>query len=131
MEEAEYCGRIAIIDRGRIVALDTPEGLKRGAGGDLVTLEAADLGAAVEELRRRYGIGAEVRDGHVRFEVPNGSEFVPQFLQGLAQPVRSLAVRRPTLDDVFLRLTGRAIRDEDPAGQDAWRGLAKEWGRNG
>ena len=111
MDEAETCDRIAVIDYGRIVAMDTPNKLKDAVGGDVISLTAEDNEAAVRELRERYSLSPEVRNGVVTFSVPHGEEFLPDFVRGFSQRVLSIGLRRPTLDDVFLKLTGRAIRD--------------------
>jgi ABC-2 type transport system ATP-binding protein len=111
MDEAEHCDRIAVIDHGGIVALDTPDGLKGAVGGDLITITTSDSSAAANEVRQRYGSTPVVADRVVRFHVPAGEEFLPEFVRSFSLPLEAISVRRPTLDDVFLRLTGRAIRD--------------------
>jgi len=121
MDEAENCDRIAIIDHGQIVALDTPRNLKDMVGGDVVTLQAEDNNAAVQELKERYSISAQVQDGMVVFSVPRGEEFIPEFVRGFNNHLLSIGVRRPTLDDVFLKTTGRAIREQGAAPQDFMR----------
>jgi ABC-2 type transport system ATP-binding protein len=113
MDEAEQCDRIAIIDHGGIVALDSPNGLKGVMGGDLITITTPDSHSAANEVRQRYGVTPLVADGTVRFPVPAGEEFLPEFVRSFSLPLEAISVRRPTLDDVFLRLTGRAIRDGD------------------
>jgi ABC-2 type transport system ATP-binding protein len=112
MEEAENCDRIAVIDHGSIVALDTPSGLKSSVGGDLISLSTADPASAAAELRERFGISAVVRDGNVTFKVRAGEAFLPEFVRDFEQPVKAIGLRRPTLDDVFLHLMGREIREE-------------------
>ena len=116
MEEAEVCDRIAIMDRGEIVVLDTPEALKAGVGADRVTLGTADDDAALAALRDRFGIEASVADGAVTFHVENGEEFVPRLFAELGVAITSVAVSRPTLDDVFMRYTGTTIRDAETGG---------------
>jgi ABC-2 type transport system ATP-binding protein len=111
MDEAEHCDRIAVIVHGQIVALDTPDGLKGAVGGDLMTITTADSHAAANEVRERYGVSPVVVGGTVRFHVPAGEAFLPEFVRSVSFPLQAISVRRPTLDDVFLRLTGRAIRD--------------------
>lgn len=112
MEEAENCDRIAIIDHGKIVALDTPARLKDTVGGDLVTITTPDNDAAVESIRERFGIEAAVQDGKVVFSVLHGEKFLPEFVRKFQGSLLSVGIRRPTLDDVFLKHTGREIRDE-------------------
>ncbi len=121
MDEAENCDRIAIIDHGRIAALDTPGNLKHGVGGDIIMLRAGDVEAARREIQEKFGIETAVTDvdegdrtagKRIRLEVPSGRTVLPQLLKGLSAEVLSVSVREPTLDDVFLSLTGRQIREE-------------------
>ncbi len=112
MEEAENCDRIAVIDQGEIIALDTPSRLKDAVGGDVVTFSAQDNERAAAEVKERFGLAPEVRDGSVRFSVAQGDRFLPEFIRTLSVPLQSISLHRPTLEDVFLSLTGRAIRDE-------------------
>ena len=113
MDEAENCDRIAVIDRGQIVALDTPDNLKDQVGGDMLTLRADDVEQAAVELRAAHSLEPEIRDGAITVRVPNGEEFLPKFVRGFEGKIQSIGLRRPTLDDVFLHLTGREIRDEE------------------
>jgi ABC-2 type transport system ATP-binding protein len=131
MDEAENCDRIAIIDHGQIVALDTPNGLKDMVGGDLVTLQAENNGAAVQELKERYNISAEVQDGMVVFSVPRGEEFIPEFVRGFNNRLLSVGVRRPTLDDVFLKVTGRVIREQAGSLDESMRNFIRMRMRHG
>jgi ABC-2 type transport system ATP-binding protein len=114
MDEAEHCDRIAIIDHGSIVALDTPQGLKRAVGGDRITVTTADVQTAASELRQRYGLTPVVADGTVSFHVPGGEAFLPEFVRGFGHPLQAISLRPPTLDDVFLQITGRELRDGEP-----------------
>jgi ABC-2 type transport system ATP-binding protein len=116
MEEAEYCDRIAIIDHGSIVVLDTPEALKASVGKDRVQIGTADDGAAIGALRERFDIEASMVEGQVTFAVGSGEEFVPRLFAELGVPITSVHVTRPSLDDVFLNYTGSTIRDAEAAG---------------
>ncbi len=113
MDEAEYCDRIAIIDSGRIVALDTPQALKASVGKDRVQIQTPDDDAAISALRQRFGIEAAVHEGAVTFAVPEGEQFVPRLFAELGVQIGSVSVSRPTLDDVFLAYTGTTIRDAE------------------
>ena len=113
MDEAEFCDRIAIMDRGEIVVLDTPEALKASVGADRVVLGTADDDAALAALRDRFGIEATVAEGAVTFHVASGEAFVPRLFAELGVGITSVAVSRPTLDDVFMRYTGSTIRDAE------------------
>lgn len=120
MDEAENCDRIAIIDHGRIIACDTPDNLKQMVRGDVVEVissQAHELAAFLEE---RFGVKPEYIQDGLRFEVQHADELLPILLQqagtGLIEKVN---FAKPTLDDVFLRLTGKSMRDEevDPKGE--------------
>jgi ABC-2 type transport system ATP-binding protein len=117
MDEAELCDRIAIMDRGEIVALDMPEALKAAVGADRVVLGTADDDAALAALEDRFGIEAAVAEGAVTFHVENGQAFVPRLVAELGVAITSVAVLRPTLDDVFMRYTGTTIRDAETGGR--------------
>jgi ABC-2 type transport system ATP-binding protein len=113
MDEAEYCDRIAIIDHGTIVAIDTPEALKASVGEDRVRVSTADDTAAAAQLRERFGIEGRISEGQLTFHVASGEEFVPKLFGGLDVPIRSVSVSRPSLDDVFMTYTGKTIRDAE------------------
>jgi ABC-2 type transport system ATP-binding protein len=116
MDEAENCDRIAIMDSGRIVALDTPYALKAAVGRDRIRITTADDEAAIAALRAEFGVEAGMRSGEVTFSVPDGERFVPRLFDGLGVPIRSVSVHGPSLDDVFLAHTGTTIRDAESAG---------------
>jgi ABC-2 type transport system ATP-binding protein len=125
MDEAEHCERIAIIDHGQIVAIDTPEALKASVGKDRVQIHTADDPAAIAELAREFGIEAAMREGAVTFSVASGEQFVPQLFASLSVPIQSVSVARPSLDDVFMSYTGTTIRDaEAGSGMDQMRQMA-------
>jgi ABC-2 type transport system ATP-binding protein len=121
MDEAEHCDRIAIIDHGKIVAIDTPEALKASVGKDRVQIHTADDAAAIAQLGRDFGIEAGIHEGAVTFSVAAGEEFVPRLFAGLSVPIRAVSVARPSLDDVFMSYTGKTIRDAEGTGTDAMR----------
>jgi ABC-2 type transport system ATP-binding protein len=116
MDEAELCDRIAIMDRGEIVVLDTPAALKAAVGADRVVLGTADDDAALAALRDRFGIEASLAEGAVTFHVDAGEAFVPRLFAELDVAITSVAVSRPTLDDVFMSYTGSTIRDAETDG---------------
>src|SRR5919112_1071682 len=115
MDEAEHCDRIAIVDQGRIVALDTPAALKSGIGKDRVQITTDDDARAIGELAARFDIEAAVHEGVVTFAVAEGAAFGPRLFAGLDPAINSVTVTRPSLDDVFLASTGRTIRDAEAA----------------
>jgi ABC-2 type transport system ATP-binding protein len=129
MAEAEYCERIAIMDHGKIIVLDTPAALKASVGRDRVQIETDDEQAAIAALAERFGIDATVSERKVTFGVPEGEHFVPRLFAELGRPIRSVSVARPSLDDVFMSYTGTTIRDAESGGLDMQRNLARIMGR--
>jgi ABC-2 type transport system ATP-binding protein len=125
MDEAEECDRIAIIDGGQIVALGTPGELKAMVGGDVVTLATADNAKAADEIRRTFGLDPVADNGSLRVEVADGAEFIPRLVREASVAVTSVSAHRPSLDDVFLKLTGHAIREEAAGAND----MMKMWAR--
>nr|WP_308441942.1 ATP-binding cassette domain-containing protein [Planotetraspora phitsanulokensis] len=126
MEEAEFCDRIAIIDHGEIVVIDSPEALKASIGKDRVQLQTGDDEKTIALLRDRFDIEAAVHDGQVTFAVVDGESFVPRLFADLGLPIRSVSVSRPSLDDVFMSYTGSTIRDAEAGDGNAWmRAMAR------
>jgi ABC-2 type transport system ATP-binding protein len=125
MDEAEYCDRIAIMDQGRIIVLDTPEALKASVGKDRVQIQTDDDEAAIASLQSNFEIEATVAEGMVTFGVEAGEQFVPRLFAELGQPIRSVNVSRPSLDDVFMSYTGTTIRDAESGATDTRRKAAR------
>ncbi|MGB9894044.1 MAG: DUF4162 domain-containing protein, partial [Candidatus Saccharicenans sp.] len=121
MNEAEYCDRLIIIDYGKIVGFDTPANLKKAVGGDIIILESPQPQQLKQELRQKYGLEAKEENGTVIVEIGNGKTFLPRLFDELQTRVTSVSLREPTLDDVFLHLTGRKIRDEEATPLDWMR----------
>jgi ABC-2 type transport system ATP-binding protein len=125
MDEAEHCDRIAILNEGQIIALDTPDALKASVGTDRVQITTADDEVAIAALAVLFGIKAERRDGQVTFHVADGEHFVPRLFAELPVAIRSVSVARPTLDDVFLAYTGTTIPDAEASAADSMRAFAR------
>jgi ABC-2 type transport system ATP-binding protein len=126
MDEAEYADRIAIIDRGSIIAIDTPAALKAQVGADTVDLRTTDDTAAVAALERggyKVQTGPAAGTGGVRVLVEHGESAVVPLIGAVGVPVLDVHVHEPTLDDVFMHYTGREIRESHgeaiPAGMRA------------
>jgi ABC-2 type transport system ATP-binding protein len=129
MDEAEYCDRIAIMDSGKIVALDTPEALKASVGKDRVQIHTADDEAAIAALKEHFDVDAAMHEGAVTFAVSSGEEFVPLLFAELGIPIKSVSVSRPSLDDVFMSYTGSTIRDAEGGAGDWMRMMMRAGGR--
>ena len=112
-EEAERCGTVAVLDAGRIVAAGTPDDLRARVSGDVVRVEADAPDEIAAVLGSRLGLAARIVGGQVFIEAPRGHELVPRVVELFpAGRLRSVATARPTLADVFARVTGRGLSEE-------------------
>jgi ABC-2 type transport system ATP-binding protein len=127
MDEAENADRIAIMDHGKIVALDTPNRLKHIVGKDIISVGTDDNDKAAEEIRRRYQIEVRQDGNELVFEVAKGENFLPDFIREFGSRVLSIGLRHPSLDDVFLKLTGREIREEGVS--DVFKAMVRQHSR--
>jgi ABC-2 type transport system ATP-binding protein len=92
--------------------MDTPKKLKKIVGKDIITVKTDDDDRAIEEIRLRYQIEARHDADGLHLEVANGGEFLPAFIKGFGTKILSVSLRHPSLDDVFIKLTGREMREE-------------------
>jgi ABC-2 type transport system ATP-binding protein len=127
MDEADKADRIAVIDLGKLIAMDTPANLKRVVGRDIISLKTDDNDKAVAEIKTRYQVEARHDGDGLCFEVTNGEEFLPVLLREFSTRIVSVSMRRPSLDDVFLKLTGREIREEEVS--DTFKAMVRQHGR--
>ncbi len=124
LEEAERCDRVGILDRGELVAVDSPSALKGRIGGDVVSIETPAPTELADAIRARWGTEAQVVDGTVRFERADGHRFVPALIEAHAGQIDAVTVGRPTLEDVFISLTGHRFWEEAD-GSEPMPGTAK------
>ncbi len=122
MDEAEVCDRIAVIDNGKIIACDSPAALKSSLKGDTVYLRTGEDAKARIELKEKFLLEVKDTENGLAFIVEKGAEFIPVLFKELSVPVLSVSVKRPTLDDVFLHLTGKEIRDSKQVEKNNRRG---------
>src|SRR5881628_3474059 len=127
MEEAEHCDKIAVIDHGKIQAIDSPAMLKRMIGGDTIIVSGDD--GLAGDLKRAYNVDVQKVGNEVHFQMDSGAEFVPKLIAGFAGRVKSIQVKQPSLEDVFLKLTGHSIRAQEGTSQDQMRQMAQLWRR--
>jgi ABC-2 type transport system ATP-binding protein len=117
MDEADrLCNRIAIIDHGRIIAIDTPKNLKDGLGGDLVTIRSPDPAGVVAALREPWVVRTETYNDDVVVSLKNADQYVSTIVTLLNKqqvPITSISIHKPTLEDVFLSFTGKTIREQE------------------
>jgi ABC-2 type transport system ATP-binding protein len=116
MEEAERADRVAVLHEGSLVALGRPDDLKRSVGGDVVVVHAEAPEPMRARIRERLGLEASLVDGALRIERPNGHELVRDLVAAFPGEVRSVTFGRPTLEDVFVHVTGRRFWETNGAG---------------
>ena len=106
LEDAEACNRVGILDIGRLVALGTPDELKAQVGGDVIRIESTDnetLGTAIAE---KFGVSTTSADNQLRIACKHGHEFVRDVVAAFPNEIQSVRLGKPTLEDVFVKLTG-------------------------
>ena len=135
MEEADYlCHRVAIIDHGRIVAMDTPEKLKRAVGLNLISLQIAQdsSDSLVDLLKQLSWIKKiEARDGSLELSIDGGEEKIPElidFADSRGLVISSIKLYKPSLEDTFLHYTGKTIREEEGSLKELWKAWMRRAG---
>ena len=119
LSEAERCDRVGILHRGCLVALGSPGELKARLGGDVVVVQAVNPPELQVKLRERFGCEPLMVDGVLRIERPRGHEFVREVMEAFPGEVQSVTFGRPTLEDVFIHLTGQRLWGEGANGERA------------
>lgn len=115
MGEADSCDRLGILDRGHLVALGSPESLKKKIGGDVIVLETAAPEQLREQIQQRFGGEASVLDGMVRLERPQGHRFITDLVESFPGQIDGVSLAKPTLEDVFIHETGHRFWEENQA----------------
>src|SRR5271154_4199030 len=118
MEEAEHCDRLAILNRGNLVALGSPAQLKSAIGGDVVLFETASTEAArslAERMGDRFAVQPSVLGSTVRLERPEGHRLVTAVVEAFPGEIDGISVARPSLEDVFIQRTGHRFWEDAPA----------------
>jgi len=112
-EEAEQCDRLAVIDRGRVIAEGTPEELRARVGGDVITVEAEAPDEIARAIAETFALAPRVVDGRILVEAPRAHELIPRLVERFPSGrLRAVGMRPPSLADVFVKLTGRALAQE-------------------
>jgi ABC-2 type transport system ATP-binding protein len=109
LEEAEHCDRVGILHEGRLVAVDTPQALKASVGGDVVVVQTAHPHDLQAQIQARFGCTATVFEHSVRVEIAHGHTFVRDVVEAFAADIQAVTFSKPTLEDVFIRLTGHQL----------------------
>jgi ABC-2 type transport system ATP-binding protein len=113
MEEAERCDRLAILNEGKVVALGTPDELKREIGGDVIVLDSKDAESLAARIRDRFHMDAQVMQHQVRMERENGHRFLTDVVEAFPGEIEAVSVSKPTLEDVFIHRTGHRFWTEN------------------
>jgi len=125
MDEADrLCNRIGIIDMGRIVAMDTPENLKKSIGGDLITVKSTDYRNKISALDLPWIENIEYYEDSFTISLSGAEEHLTVIIEGLVKTgiaISSVSIHKPTLEDVFLHYTGKTIRDAEADAKDRMR----------
>ena len=133
MEEADYlCDRIAIIDHGKIIALDTPEKMKNELGGDILKLETREFDNLFRILTFDWIKNKKLFDGYLNVTVTDGGSAIPNILKVASEAgikINSVQMIRPSLEDVFIHYTGRTIREQEADTADQMKKMMNQWGR--
>jgi ABC-2 type transport system ATP-binding protein len=115
LEEAERCDRVAILHRGRLVACETPAELRGRLGTDVAVVSGPEPEVLAARVRDMFGWPLSVRGERLRVEVPAGGDAAGRLVSALGAAADTVTVGRPTLEDVFLDLTGEPLRGEEEA----------------
>jgi ABC-2 type transport system ATP-binding protein len=113
LDEAERCDRIAILHRGKVVAMGTPLELKQEIGGDVISVAAKNPAAVADQIQQRLGVETLAVGGMVRIERRHGHAFIPQLVEAIPGQIDSITVSKPTLEDVFIHKTGQRFWEEE------------------
>jgi len=116
MEEAERCDRLAILDRGRLVALGTPDELRSSIGGDCLTIQSPDPEALAAQISGHFSVQPRLVGRQLRIEVARGHEFLSVLVEKFGPQISTVALGKPTLEDVFVERTGHRFWDDGESG---------------
>ncbi len=109
LDEAEAGTRVGILDAGRLVALGTPAELKAKVGGDVVLIESTDSETLSTTITERFGVSVVLTDNRIRVECERGHEFVRDVVATFPEEIQAVRFGKPTLEDVFIKLTGSSF----------------------
>ena len=111
LDEAEWCDRVGILDKGRLVAIGTPEALKDQVGADVVIIDASDPESLAARINQHFGYGSTLVDQSLRIECAQGHEFARDVVATFPQEIQSVRFGKPTLEDVFVKVTGHRFSE--------------------
>ncbi len=108
-EEGDKCDRLAIMYEGEIIATGTPDELKSGIGGDVITIHSGQPDALLDTIDTKFGVRPVLLDGVIRMELPRGHEMIPKIVEAFPGKITAISMGKPTLEDVFVHKTGRML----------------------
>jgi len=112
LEEAEQADQIAILHQGKLAALDTPAALQASVGGDAITIQTAEPEELAKKIGQQFDCAPTVVDGCVRLEQPDGHQWISRLVEALPDQIESITLGKPTLEDVFIDLTGHRFHQD-------------------
>jgi len=115
MEEAERCDRLGILNKGELVACDTPDALRGSIGGDCLTIRSGDPDALAEQVQSRFGVEVTRLGETLRIESADGHELLRDLVAEFSAQVEAITLGKPTLEDVFIDRTGHRFWEEEDA----------------
>ena len=121
MDEAEVCNKISVIDSGRIIATGTPDELKKTVGGDVIYIKTTDNLKAKTEIEKLFDVTVSVENDELFLTTLKGDSCIPEIIKAIGETVLSVRLQRPTLNDVFLKMTGKQIREEEVSSTDTMK----------
>lgn len=111
INEAEICDRIGVIDRGEIIALDTPNNLKNLASEDTIEIQTANNPKSIDEIKTAFpDVFVKQLGKNIIIKSEKGETFLPKVLEAITEDIIAINLTKPSLEDIFLKLTGRQIR---------------------
>jgi ABC-2 type transport system ATP-binding protein len=113
MEEAEHCGRLAILHKGKLVAIGTPEELRSSIGGDVITIETRNADGLPARIESKFGVRPQRIGESLRIERSAGHELIRDLVAAFPDEIRAVSLGKPTLEDVFIQRTGHRFWEED------------------
>ncbi|MYF97965.1 ABC transporter ATP-binding protein [Candidatus Poribacteria bacterium] len=106
LDEADNCTRVGILDSGRLVSIGTPDELKGSITGDVVLIETTNGETLSQAIADRFDVSLKLTDNYIHIECEHGYEFVKEVVAAFPDEIQSVRVGRPTLEDIFIKLTG-------------------------
>ncbi len=112
LDEADLCDRIGIMDRGAMIACDSPASLKQEIGGDVITVQTSSPDNMRDAIAKKFGGDPKIVNGSVRVERRQGHAFLPELVETFPGQIDTITLSKPTLEDVYIHHTGHKFSDE-------------------